>query len=261
MRATANKRSHVKLQPMPHVNLISYGVPFRLQAEAPELLEQALTHIPHASTPDLDPPPFPAIFPLSETLRTDLMVHVAEHAPNHVFLHAGVVAVNGRAIVLPGPSFAGKTTLTAALVQAGATYYSDEYAVLTPAGLIEPYARDLQVRIPGFETQTRTPIERFHGHAGTAAIPASLIAFVDYTPHARWQPRELSPGMAVLQLLPHAIPVQRTPARVLQTLTALVAHARILNSQRDEAAPTAQHLLRLASAIHKDGSKAELLAW
>ena len=31
---------------------------------------------------------------------------------------------------LPGSSFTGKTTLVAALVRAGATYYSDEYAVL-----------------------------------------------------------------------------------------------------------------------------------
>ena len=35
----------------------------------------------------------------------------------------------GRAIVIPGRTFSGKSTLVAELVRAGATYYSDEYAV------------------------------------------------------------------------------------------------------------------------------------
>jgi hypothetical protein len=36
--------------------------------------------------------------------------------------------------VLPGRSFAGKTTLVAALVQVGAEYWSDEYPVLDAEG-------------------------------------------------------------------------------------------------------------------------------
>src|SRR5581483_1001800 len=43
-----------------------------------------------------------------------------------VFVHAGVVAWRGRALVIPGPSNSGKSTLVAALVAAGAAYYSDE---------------------------------------------------------------------------------------------------------------------------------------
>ena len=36
------------------------------------------------------------------------MVHIANHAPDRVFMHAGVVGWNQRALVLPGASFAGK---------------------------------------------------------------------------------------------------------------------------------------------------------
>ena len=226
---------------MPTANLISYGVPFRLQAVTLSQLHQALTQVPHATTHH--PAPEGQLFPYTETLRTDLMVHVADHAPNHVFLHAGVVAIHNQAIVLPGPSHAGKTTLVAALVQAGATYYSDEYAVLQPSGLIEPYARDLQIRIPGEEVQTPIPVEHLNGRAGIALIPAALIAFIDYAPSATWSPQPVTPGMAVLEMLRHTIPVQRTPARVLATLTALVANTTIFRTQRDEAPEAARRLL------------------
>lgn len=52
----------------------------------------------------------------------------ALHLADRLFLHAGVVAVRGRAVVLAGPSGAGKTSLVAALLAQGATYLSDEVA-------------------------------------------------------------------------------------------------------------------------------------
>src|SRR5215213_192989 len=57
----------------------------------------------------------------------DLKFHFAEAARRKVFVHAGVVGWQGRAVVIPGRCFTGKTTLVAELVRAGATYYSDEY--------------------------------------------------------------------------------------------------------------------------------------
>src|SRR6185503_3643815 len=39
--------------------------------------------------------------------ETDVQMYVAEHSPHYVFIHAGVVGWCGRAIVLPGRSFAG----------------------------------------------------------------------------------------------------------------------------------------------------------
>src|ERR687894_479249 len=50
-----------------------------------------------------------------------------------------VVARGGRALVRPGPSLSGKTTLVAALVRSGAAYLSDEFAVLDPEGRVHPY--------------------------------------------------------------------------------------------------------------------------
>jgi len=67
---------------------------------------------------------------LYQILESDLRLHVAEGARSRVFVHAGVVGWRGGAILLPGRSLAGKSTLVDALIRAGATYYSDEYAVL-----------------------------------------------------------------------------------------------------------------------------------
>ena len=61
-------------------------------------------------------------------LESQIRIYMAVHAPDFIFVHAGVVAVDGGLLLLPGLSFAGKTTLVAALVKAGAVYYSDEYA-------------------------------------------------------------------------------------------------------------------------------------
>ena len=60
--------------------------------------------------------------PTLEALDSGIRSVVACNVPDRVFIHAGVVASEGRAIVLPGASWSGKTTLVAALVRAGATY-------------------------------------------------------------------------------------------------------------------------------------------
>src|SRR5205085_7295763 len=52
-------------------------------------------------------------------LGSTMRHHLAWKAPNHVFIHAGVVSVDGNAVVVPGASCTGKSTLVAALVQGG----------------------------------------------------------------------------------------------------------------------------------------------
>src|SRR4029450_1319780 len=83
---------------------------------------------------------------VGRALATHAEFFVAEHAPHHLFVHAGVVGWEGRAIVMPGASFAGKTTLVQAWLERGATYYSDEFAVLGRAGRVHPFARPLAIR-------------------------------------------------------------------------------------------------------------------
>ena len=84
-----------------------------------------------------------------ESLESDMQRFVAEMAHRRVFVHAGVVGWQGKAIIIPGRTFTGKTTMVAELVRAGATYYSDEYAVFDLQGRVHPYARPLGMRETG----------------------------------------------------------------------------------------------------------------
>ncbi|MEN3974691.1 HprK-related kinase A [Emcibacter sp. SYSU 3D8] len=60
---------------------------------------------------------------------------VATRTLTHLILHAAVVARNGRAVILPGQSGQGKSTLCAALVARGWRHMSDEFALLDPSSL------------------------------------------------------------------------------------------------------------------------------
>ena len=84
---------------------------------------------------------------LYDILESDLRLFVAELATHRVFVHAGVVGWKGQAIVIPGRSYSGKSTMVAELVRAGATYYSDEYAVLDSRGRVHPFSKPLELQI------------------------------------------------------------------------------------------------------------------
>lgn len=101
-------------------------------------------------------------------LEAELHLHLAEHAPSLIFIHAGVAVHRGRAIVIPGPPLSGETTLIAALVRASALYFSDEYAFLDEYGLVYPFPRPLSIRRDGAE-DTRWLVEGLGGCQGNSA--------------------------------------------------------------------------------------------
>jgi hypothetical protein len=162
-------------------------------------------------------------------LEDDLQLHVADAAPARVFVHAGVVAWRGRAVVLPGPSLAGKSTLVAALVDAGATYYSDEYAVIDAKGRVHPYARPIALR-----TRPGDPVRCLEVRAGTRPLPVGLVAFTRYRSGARWRSRALTPGQGLLALLEATVPVRRRPKAALTTLREVVTRAPVISGVRGE---------------------------
>ena len=141
-----------------------------------------------------------------EAFETDLQLYVAEMAPRRLFVHAGVVGWRGQAVLIPGRSFTGKTTLVAALVKAGATYYSDEYAVLDARGRVHPYARLLGIREHGaLQRATKYPVSTLGGRAGSKPLPVGLVIVSEYKAGARWRPRQLSAGKGALAVLAHTV--------------------------------------------------------
>ena len=270
------------------LNLSAFGVCFSLCASQTTLLHEALLSLPlecKASFAVSDAPKYSLIH-CAESLantrpgyrldldgrplfrcadRTDfldrfrsvLALHVAEASPIRTFVHAGVVGWGGQAILIPGRSFSGKTTLVGELVRAGATYYSDEFAVLDRRGMVYPYAQPLQIRESGSHRQTQHPVETLGGTAGTQPLPVGMVVVSQYKPGAQWRPRPLSPGIGLLKLLDNTVSARRAPAVALSTLKHAVSHATIVRGLRGEASQTVKWIAGHFDASRKHSGEAE----
>jgi hypothetical protein len=177
-------------------------------------------------------------------LDSQMRLSIAANARDWLFVHAGVVVVDDRALLIPGPTFAGKTTLVRALVQAGATYYSDEYAVLDDAGRVHPYPRPLSIR----SADASALRERRAGPTGRVAAlderaTTTAVVITRYRAMVPWQPKRLSGGQGMVALLANTVPAQARPEESLRTLGRAIADATILEGDRGEAGPVATALL------------------
>ena len=177
-----------------------------------------------------------------EALESDLQLYVADLARRRLFVHAGVVAWNGRAIVIPGRSHSGKSTLVAALLEAGTTYYSDEYAVLDDRGRVHPYAKPLALRHESGGRAGKLHHEH-EGDAGVKPLQAGLVVVTNYRAGARWRPHPMSQGRAVMALLAHTVSARRHPKRALAILPKVTAQAVVLKGVRGEAEEMIESLL------------------
>jgi len=180
-----------------------------------------------------------------EFLEAHLPIVVAAEAPRRVFVHAGVVGWQGRAILLPGPTSAGKTSLVAALIQAGASYYSDEYAVLDARGFVHAYPRPLAIRDELGGRQRRVTAAELGATTGVQPLPVGVVIACEYRKDARWRPRRLSPGRALLALLANTVPARIRPDAAMATLRAVVTDAPVFKSPRGEAKEVTEPLLDL----------------
>jgi hypothetical protein len=181
-----------------------------------------------------------------DSLGSSLEILVGEFAKNRIFVHAGAVGWRGRAILLPGRSFVGKSRFVAELVRAGAELYSDEYAVLSADGLVHPYARPISIREEDSHRGQPVSVEEL-GPAGLGEepIPAGLVLIAEYREGAVWRPRRLTPGNAVLELLANTIPARRRPEAALEALEAVARSAEAYKVTRGEADEAAGEALRL----------------
>lgn len=78
-------------------------------------------------------------FDVTFTLLNDIAIN---DSPGHLVLHAGAVERDDSIVVVAGPSGRGKSTLTAALVQRGFAYLTDEVVAVDPETLgVLPYPK------------------------------------------------------------------------------------------------------------------------
>ncbi len=82
----------------------------------------------------------------------DLHALVAKRTRDFLLLHAGAVARDEGAVILPAPPESGKSSLTIALLEAGFGYLSDELAAIDPVtGRVYPYPKRIWVTEGSFE--------------------------------------------------------------------------------------------------------------
>lgn len=179
-----------------------------------------------------------------EQITTELRKLVAYLTKREIFVHAGAVEWRGRAIVIPGKTLSGKSSLTAAFVRAGARYLSDEFALIDAQGRVRPYAKPLALRLNGATAPAiDTPVEEIGGKQGKRAVPLGCIIVTTFREKARWRPRQLSGGEAVLALLKNTIPARLRPKDALAHFGRAVLTAEAWKGTRGEADEMVRQLL------------------
>jgi hypothetical protein len=159
-------------------------------------------------------------------------------------VHAGVVQIAGRVVLLPGATHSGKSSLVATLLRHGAVYFSDEYALIDSNGLVHPYPRPLLLRDAD---GGQAPVRAEEIGAVIAAVPAPLgwVIALEYEPEGEWCVEEVPQSVALLALLrntPHAV---ADVPEMLSAFQSAVAGARCFSGRRTDAADAAARILNL----------------
>jgi hypothetical protein len=178
--------------------------------------------------------------------------------------HAGVVEIDGRAVLLSGRSGRGKSTLTLGLVRRGAGWLTDELALIGPDDrTILPYPRALHVSpataalLPELSFLHERPRHDLGGgsewsvssadlaraFATGAASPTRLAAILllDQEPDIEREPEiiRVAPALATMELMrgtPAAAGDFAGTMRRLSDVTAGVATARLRTGELDRTA-------------------------
>lgn len=160
------------------------------------------------------------------------------------FVHAGAIEIDGAAVIFPGRSRWGKSTLVASLVDQGCGYLSDEYAVLTPEGSVLPLSKPIRLRREGGGVELKIPARAVGAPGG---LPCAAMILTRYEEGVQWDPEPLTPGFAMLGALPAALQSRDAPEQVIEALMAVVQRAANYRGARGDAEPTLnalRHLIR-----------------
>jgi len=184
---------------------------------------------------------------LFKLLRTLVRVTIAANCRDRLFIHAGAVEWKGRGLLLPGISHSGKTSLVVELCRLGATYYSDEYGVVDDNGLMYPFPKVLSVRGDGGRfDQTDVDILSLGAKVGKGPVPVSMILFTEFEDGSdALNLEKIDRSMAILELVPHAIPFAKNAEFSLKMLEILTRTAEVMKGARPDVAKTGPKVLEL----------------
>ncbi|MGI8467817.1 MAG: hypothetical protein ACR2N3_05125 [Pyrinomonadaceae bacterium] len=171
-----------------------------------------------------------------DLLASKIRLTVAEFAKRVIFLHAGVVGFNNRAVIIPGKSFAGKTTLVAEFAKKGCEYFSDEYALIDRRGMAHPFPKTLSLRgIVDDYTQVDFEVEKLGGRRAVKPSPVGCILVAEYRKKSKSRLSEASPGAGLMASIANSISIRQNPKFVIEVLNRAVRQSVVLKAERGEA--------------------------
>lgn len=172
-----------------------------------------------------------------------LHIAVGATAQERTFLHAGVVGWRGKALLLPGRSRAGKSSLVQALVAEGGDYYSDDLAALDIDGKVYPYPKPLSMRRGAWDSE-KTPAEELGWRADLPPLPVGAVVALRFdAPESDLSLERLSVGEAVFMMLENCISIRQFAERDMSCLAKLSATAACFQGKRGEAGGAARELI------------------
>ncbi len=185
-----------------------------------------------------------------ERVESELALFAAERLSGLVAIHAAAVIRGAGALLVPGASGVGKSSLCVAAADAGARVLTDEYALVDPvSGLVTGWRRPVRVR------RADGGIDRLALTVASGPVPIGLVAIVAYDPHARMSWAPISGAEAVMALIANTVCARSRPDEALEAALAISHSAPAVAGTRGEAADAVVALLALLDE-HQAGSTA-----
>jgi hypothetical protein len=177
--------------------------------------------------------------PVSGAEELSVRINAAALSRVHgLIVHAGVVSAPGGVIVIPGRSGQGKSTVTAACVQRGLRYVSDEALVLDwETGRVQAYPKPLGLS-PASQQMLGLDGAAAAQEEEKASIPAESLGAVDLRPGAvrdivviartdgESELRGVHRSQAITELMPRCVNHYERPEQTFDLLCALARSAR-----------------------------------
>lgn len=191
--------------------------------------------VPDAEVSGDDPPPI-----AWDLLERSLAVFAAMRLRRLVAVHSAVIGWHGRALLVPALSGGGKSTLSRAAHEAGATVLSDEYALIEPTtGLVTGWNRPVRILTED------DGVDRLDIAVRSEPLPIGCIAFVTHRDGFADEWEDLSRGVATGRLLTHTICATSRPDESFEAALAATATARLIAGTRGEATEAIDRLMAL----------------
>jgi hypothetical protein len=186
---------------------------------------------------------------------------------SNLLLHAAVVVANSAALVVPGASGQGKSTLTTALSTSGFRYLSDELGVVDPDSLaVRPFLKPICLKDGGWHALRPSPSLAGALHAMRAdgvrvhylppphpcrpseSFPIRYVVIPNRTPGAMVELRPVSRAHTLGELARHSLNLPRHGSRGIDALAAVVESAGCYILTYGDAREAAAIVSKLAGA-------------